>query len=93
MRSRIGILTLGVLLVLGTSCSKPNSNQPNDNSAQNSDNNTTAQPGADNNAQQQVAQPRVPVTVTVPAGKVLTVRLSAELGSKISQAGQSFGLY
>src|SRR5205085_3041543 len=67
-----------------------NSNQPNDNSAQNPDS-TAAQPGADNNAQQQVAQPRVPVTVTVPAGKVLTVRLSAELGSKISQAGQSFG--
>ncbi|HEV2696632.1 MAG TPA: hypothetical protein VGU90_01475 [Terriglobales bacterium] len=90
MRSRIGILSLGVLLALGTSCSKPNSNQPNGNSAQNPDN-TASQPGGDNNAQPQAAQPRTPVTVTVPAGKVLTVRLSDELGSKISQAGQSFG--
>lgn len=88
MSSRIGIFTLGVLLVMGTSCSKPNSNQPGDNSTQNPDN-TAAQP--DNNSQQQAPQARVTVTVTVPAGKVLTVRLSDEVGSKISQAGQSFG--
>jgi hypothetical protein len=31
------------------------------------------------------------VTFTVPAGKVVTVRLADPVGSKISQAGQSFG--
>src|SRR5437660_8839401 len=89
MRSLIGTFALGVLLLLSASCSKPNSNQPSDNTAQNPDN-TAAQPAADN-SQQPAPQARVPVTITVPAGKVLTVRLADELGSKISQAGQSFG--
>jgi hypothetical protein len=81
MRSLIGTFALGVLLLLSASCSKPNSNQPSDNTAQNPAN-TAAHP----------APPaRVPVTITVPAGKVLTVRLADELGSKTSQAGQSFG--
>jgi hypothetical protein len=31
------------------------------------------------------------VIITVPAGKVITVRLADPVGSKISQAGQSFG--
>jgi len=89
MRSLIGTFALGVLLLLSVSCSKPNSNQPSDNTAQNPAN-TAAQPAADNSPQP-APQARVPVTITVPAGKVLTVRLADELGSKISQAGQSFG--
>jgi len=89
MRSLIGTFALGVLLLLSASCSKPNSSQPSDNTAQNPAN-TAAQPAADNSPQP-VPQARVPVTITVPAGKVLTVRLADELGSKISQAGQSFG--
>lgn len=91
MRSRIGAFVLSVLLILSAACSKPNTNpQPSDNSAQNPDN-SAAQPNANNAPQQEPAQPRVPVTVTVPAGKVLTIRLSDELGSKISQPGQTFG--
>ena len=34
MRSLIGTFALGVLLLLSVSCSKPNSNQPSDNTAQ-----------------------------------------------------------
>lgn len=91
MRSRIGAFVLSVLLILSAACSKPNTNpQPSDNSAQNQDN-SAAQPNANNAPQQEPAQPRVPVTVTVPAGKVLTIRLADELGSKISQPGQTFG--
>jgi hypothetical protein len=89
MRYRIGTLALGLLLLLSTACSKPNSNQqPADNSAT-PDNSTSQQ---QNNApQQEAARPRVPETVTVPAGKVLTINLADAVGSKISQAGQSFG--
>jgi len=93
MRFRFLTLALGLLLLVSAACNKP-SQQPADNSAQNQDNsaNSAAQPNADNSQQQQqAAQPRVPVTVTIPAGKTLTVRLSEALGSKISQAGQSFG--
>jgi hypothetical protein len=35
--------------------------------------------------------PPAPVTITIPAGKVITVRLADEVGSKVSQPGQSFG--
>jgi len=35
--------------------------------------------------------PPAPVTITVPAGKVITIRLADEVGSKASQPGQSFG--
>jgi hypothetical protein len=92
MRFRFPTFALGLLLLVSAACNKP-TQQPADNSAQNPDNsaNSAGQPNADNSQQQQAAQPRVPVTVTIPAGKVLTVRLSEDLGSKISQVGQSFG--
>jgi len=93
MRFRFPTFALGLLLLVSVACNKP-SQQPPDNSAQNPDNtaNSAAQPNADNSQQpQRAAQPRIPVTVTIPAGKVLTVQLSEDLGSKISQAGQSFG--
>jgi hypothetical protein len=35
--------------------------------------------------------PPAPVTITIPAGKVITVSLADEVGSKVSQPGQSFG--
>jgi hypothetical protein len=91
MRFRIGIFVLSALQVVATACNKPNTNQqqPTDNSAQAPDN-SASQQSADN-SQQQAAPARVPETLTVPAGRVLTVRLADELGSKISQPGQSFG--
>ena len=90
MRFRIGIFVLSASLVWATACNKPNANQqqPTDDSAQAADNNAS-QPAPD--GQQQAASARVPKTLTVPAGRVLTVRLADELGSKISQPGQSFG--
>jgi hypothetical protein len=86
MRNRVRVFAITALLALSIACSKPN--QPADNSGQPADN-TTAQPNASNPPE--AAQPRVPVTVVVPAGRVLTVRLADELGSKVSQAGQTFG--
>jgi hypothetical protein len=95
MKSSLGILVLTVLLTLGAACNKPNS-QSTDNSAQPTDNSTASQANSGSaangsSAPAESAQPRVPVTVTVPAGKVLTVSLADEVGSKISQPGQTFG--
>ena len=95
MKTRVGIAIFSLLLLLSVGCSKPSQMQ-NGNSAQPQDNsqaNNNAAPAdnsqpADNNSQ---AAPPAPTTVTVPAGKVLTVRLSDDVGSKISQPGQSFG--
>jgi hypothetical protein len=83
MKSRIGALVLSLLLAFSVACSSKPSQLQNDNSAQNTGN--SAAPDAAS------SQPAVPVTVTVSAGKVLTVRLANEVGSKISQPGQSFG--
>ena len=88
MSVRVGKVLLCLILGLTVACSKPSQVQ-NDNSAQNPNDpqaNNAAQP-ADNTQQ----APPVPTTITVPAGRTLTVRLSDEVGSKISQPGQSFG--
>jgi len=90
MKSRALVFALASLLALGVGCNKPSSTS--DNSAQNPDNSAaqSGQQGSDNNAPQ-TSERRVPTTVTIPSGKVLTVRLSDAVGSKLSQAGQSFG--
>lgn len=99
MRFQTSALTLCLLLAFSAACNKPSSNsQQNNNAAQPADNNA-AQPAPDNGsqsannaaAQQPPAQARAPEIVTVPAGKVLTITLADAVGSKISQAGQSFG--
>src|SRR5437899_572100 len=89
MKSRIGAFALSLFLVLGVACSKPsqqtdNNVQPPDNSQQN------AAPAGSQTANSQPAPP-APVTLTVPSGKVVSVRLADEVGSKVSQPGQSFG--
>ena len=99
MKSRALVFLLASLLALGIGCNKPGSTN-SDNSAQNPDS-STAQQGDPNqggpNQQDssgggsQSAERRVPTTVTIPSGKVLTVRLADAVGSKLSQAGQSFG--
>jgi len=84
-----------MLLTFGTACTKPSS-QPGDNSAQSTDNagapagNSSAENGSAA-APTQPSHPPAPVSITVPAGKVITVQLADPVGSKISQAGQSFG--
>ena len=95
MRSRFAVLTLGLcLLIASLACSK----KPD----QSTD--TTQPPDANAPAQTQPAQaapteappkaePKKVVKaepIIVPAGTALTVRLGEAVGSKISQAGQSF---
>ncbi len=95
MRLRLSALFLSMLLTFGTACTKPSS-QPGDNSAQSTDNagapagNSSAENGSAA-APTQASHPPAPVSITVPAGKVITVQLADPVGSKISQAGQSFG--
>jgi hypothetical protein len=88
MKLRIGISALGLLLAFSVACNSKPSQTQNDNSAPASDN--SQGPGAAG-SQSANAAPAQPVNVTVPAGKVLTVRLADEVGSKASQPGQSFG--
>jgi hypothetical protein len=73
---------LSLALVFAVGCNKPS--QSNSQNPDNSQANNSAP------ANSQPAEP-VPTTITVPAGKVLTVRLADEVGSKISQPGQTFG--
>ena len=91
MKSRALVFALVSLLAVGIGCNKPSSTN-SDNSAQNPDNSAAqqGQQGPDNSASQS-AERRMPTTVTVPSGKVLTVRLADAVGSKLSQTGQSFG--
>jgi hypothetical protein len=81
MRVRVGTWMLSLFLVFAVGCNKPsqsNSQNPDNSQANNAPANS--QPAES-----------VPTTVTVPAGRVLTVRLADEVGSKISQPGQTFG--
>ncbi len=90
MRLRIGTFALSLLLAAGVGCSSKPSQLQGDNSAPSQDNSAAGNDTAAGSTNSQSA-PAAPAVVTVPAGKVLTVRLSDEVGSKISQPGQSFG--
>src|SRR3984893_3971183 len=88
MRSRVSALTLGLYLsFILLACSKQ-PDQTTDTSG------TNPAPAATAPAQPQPAAPMAaepkPEPIIVPAGTTLTVRLSQAVGSKISQAGQSF---
>lgn len=93
MKLRIFVFALTLLMAFSIGCSKPNStssdsSQSPDNAAgsQQSDNS-----GANGASGSEKSSAQVATAVTVPTGKVLTIRLSDEVGSKISQQGQSFG--
>lgn len=90
MKSRALVFALASLLALGIGCNKPSSTS-SDNPAQNPDNNAAQGQQSPDASASQAPERRVPTTVTVPSGKVLTVRLSDAVGSKLSQSGQSFG--
>jgi len=86
MRVRFSMWILSLALLAGVGCNKPSQS---DNSAQNPDN-----PQANNSApapENSMPAKPVPTTITVPAGKVITIRLADAVGSKISQPGQTFG--
>jgi hypothetical protein len=89
MKSRVGVFALTLFLAFGVACNKPS--QPGDNNAQSQDNSQQNGAPAGSQAANSQPAPPAPVTLTVPAGRVLTVRLADEVGSKVSQPGQSFG--
>src|SRR5947207_14266288 len=84
MRFRVSAFVLAGILVLSIACTKTSS-QPADNGTQATQNPDSSSVSA------QSEQPPAPVTITIPAGKVVTVRLADAVGSKISQHDQSFG--
>lgn len=97
MRLRLASLTLGLYLVcalLGCT-SKPTGSSTDNNPAatgtSTSDASTGGGPmGGGTPSAQRSAEPPAPVSITIPAGTVLTVRLGEAVGSKISQPGQTF---
>ena len=92
MRLRIVVLGISLLLMFGAACNKPSQTQ-DQNSAPGSDNSSSAGGSMAPNGGQAMSQntPPAPVTITIPAGKVVTISLADEVGSKVSQPGQSFG--
>jgi hypothetical protein len=100
MRSRIAVFAVSLLLVFGAACNSKPSQTQDQNSAPGSDNSAASSTGSSasggsmapsgGQAMSQNAPP-APVTINVPAGKVITVSLADEVGSKVSQPGQSFG--
>jgi hypothetical protein len=91
MTSRRAAMALGLLVLLASGCSKPNPGTTQSSEQQQPAANEQATgtgPAQLDTASSPAHEPRLPLTI--PAGKVLTVRLSSDLGSKISQAGQRF---
>lgn len=92
---KLRLLTLALAAALAaTGCSKPMQSGNDTGALPSADNSgSTPQSGADSAAPSSRASstPAAPAAVTVPSGKVLTVRLADEVGSKASQPGQSFG--
>ncbi len=83
MRLRLLVFALAAVLA-SAGCSKPGQS---DSAAQNMDSESPA--AGEAASAREVSKPVEPITV--PTGKVLTIRLSSEVGSKASQPGQSFG--
>src|SRR5437588_7013552 len=97
MRSRIWILTLGLLLILALlGCSKK-PEQPATSTDQNQPSGTESakagnEPAKAGSAKPGAAErkPEAAKPIVVPAGTVITVRLNDAVGTKISQSGQTF---
>jgi hypothetical protein len=89
MKLRIGVLIMNLVLLGGFGCTKPSQTQGDNSTAQSPDNNAQ---GNSSGSEGGTTQTRTaPEIITVPSGKVLTVQLADEVGSKVSQPGQSFG--
>lgn len=92
MGSRLGTIALALYLSLVLfACSKPADQSTSSTSTDNAPGGAMAdksEPGKKADAMK--AEAPKPAPVVIPAGTVLTVRLGEALGSKISQAGQTF---
>jgi len=89
MRSRLTVLALGLyLLIVLLACSKK-PDQTTDTSTANPAPAATAPAPTQPPPAPMRAEPK-PEPIIVPAGTTITVRLGQAVGSKISQAGQSF---
>jgi hypothetical protein len=90
MRSRVVLLTFAfalLLAVLGCNKSASDNNNPSDTNAT-TDNAATPSQDAKEHKEHREAKRRQPLIV--PAGSTITVSLGSALGSKLSQAGQTF---
>ena len=88
MRSRRATLIfLGLFLSLILAACSKKTDQSADNTANSQSTSAQTQPTP---AQPAPAAPAPPPPIVVPSGTALTVRLAQSVGSKISQAGQSF---
>lgn len=95
MKSLRGYLPLTTLLLVMLPVSGCKSNQPNTQNTQNTPNATpsgsAATPGTTaQNAPAAPQPPPPPAAIDLPAGTRLRVRLDEDLGSKISQAGETY---
>jgi hypothetical protein len=89
MGSRLGTIALALYLtVVLFACSKPADQSSTDNASSGAMADKSAPSKEDKKADAMKAE--APKPVVIPAGTVLTVRLGEALGSKISQAGQTF---
>jgi hypothetical protein len=91
MRSRSLAVALAIYLSFALlACSKtPSSDSTNNPNASDNTSGTTTSTEKEKAAKSEKAKPEATPAV-VPAGTVITVRLGESVGSKISQAGQSF---
>lgn len=94
MKLRFLTALLSALLVLGVGCNKQNSQSTDNSGSQSAANSAAAQPDGSTSSSPSSATSQAaptPETLTVPAGKVIIIRLADAVGSKISQPGQTFG--
>jgi len=88
MRSRTLLITLGLFLsLIFSACSKKQDQSADNNAANPAQSTSTAAPAQPTQTQ---PAPAAPQPIVVPAGTTVTVRLAQSVGSKISQAGQTF---
>ncbi len=90
MRVRVGPWILSLTLLFAVGCNKP-SQSNNSSTPDNSQANNSAPAPQNSASAPENSPPPQPVTMIIPAGKVLTIQLADEVGSKISQPGQTFG--
>lgn len=90
MRSHLVLFTLSLYLAFAVGCSSKPSNPDTSNPTAATDN---PDPGSKPNASDKETKERKEVKrepVVVPAGTAITVSLGSAIGSKLSQAGQTF---